>query len=135
MRTKSTACLASLALVLSACTATHQSSTIPAADAGNSALGYAYAEQNCASCHAIGDADMHSPDPYARSFNAIANTPGLTPTALNAWLNSSHTNMPDLIVDPDSIDDLHAYLSTLKRREWRLRKIKDAPSAVPIVAP
>jgi len=109
--------LASLALFLSACTATHQGSTIPATDAGNSALGYAYAEQNCASCHAIGAADTYSPDPLARSFDAIANTPGLTRTALNAWLNSSHTDMPNLIVDPDSIDDLHAYLSTLKRRE------------------
>ncbi len=115
MRTKLAAAgMIGLTLILSACAAAHQPATVPAADAGNAALGLVYAEQNCASCHAVRAAEMHSPDPRARPFDAIANTPGLTRTALNAWLHSSHTNMPNLIVDPDSVDDLHAYLATLE---------------------
>jgi mono/diheme cytochrome c family protein len=89
----------------------------PLEGSGNAALGRVYAQTVCAACHAIGMGDMRSPDARARSFDAIANTPGLTRTALNAWLHSSHTNMPDLIVEPERVDDLHAYLLSLKRRD------------------
>jgi hypothetical protein len=58
---------------------------------------------------------MISPDPRAQPFSAIATTPGMTRTALNAWLNSSHTNMPQFIVEPERVDDLSAYLATLRR--------------------
>lgn len=87
-----------------------------AVDSGNAALGRAYAERTCAACHAVGVREMRSPDPRARPFDAIANTPGMTRTALNAWLHSSHTNMPNLIVEPEDVDDLYAYLFTLKHR-------------------
>jgi mono/diheme cytochrome c family protein len=117
LRTEQFIVLAVGVLTLSACAATSPSAGItPAAETGNATLGFAYARQTCGSCHAIGAAQMRSPDARARPFDAIANTPGLTRTALNAWLHSSHTNMPDLIVDPERVDDLHAYLLTLK---WR----------------
>lgn len=109
--------LAALALALSACASSDTAAVPLEADTGNAAIGLAYAEQTCASCHAVGPAEMHSPDPRARPFDSIANTPGLTRTALNAWLHSSHTNMPDLIVDYENVDDLHAYLLSLKRRD------------------
>jgi mono/diheme cytochrome c family protein len=108
--------LGAAALALSACAAAGPTVGASTADLGNAALGLAYAEQTCASCHAIGAGEMRSPDPRARPFDAIANTPGLTSTALNAWLHSSHTNMPNLIVTSDESDDLYAYLFTLKRR-------------------
>jgi mono/diheme cytochrome c family protein len=117
LRTVQFTVLAAAMLTLSACAATPRPQGLaPAAETGNATLGFAYAQQTCASCHALGAGEMRSPDARARPFDAIANTPGLTRTALNAWLYSSHTNMPDLIVDPDRVDDLHAYLLTLKRR-------------------
>lgn len=108
--------LAAAAFTLAACAGAGPDPVLPTADVGNAAAGFAYARQSCASCHAVGQAEMVSPDARARPFDAIANTPGLTRTALNAWLHSSHTNMPALIVDADDIDDLHAYLATLRRR-------------------
>lgn len=107
--------LAAFALMVSACATGEPQAALPLADAGDPALGLAYAQQTCAACHAINAGDMISPDARARSFDAIANTPGITRTALNAWLHSSHTNMPDFIVDARSADDLHAYLMTLRR--------------------
>jgi len=103
-------------LALSACAAAPLPAPLPGAQTGSATLGFAYAQQTCGSCHALGAGEMRSPDARARPFDAIANTPGLTRTALNAWLHSSHTNMPHLIVEPERIDDLHAYLSALKRR-------------------
>jgi mono/diheme cytochrome c family protein len=107
--------LAALVLALSACVTSEPQPALPPADAGDAALGFAYARETCAACHDIGRGDMRSPDARARSFDAIANTPGITRMALNAWLHSSHTNMPDFIIDAESTDNLHAYLMTLRQ--------------------
>jgi mono/diheme cytochrome c family protein len=80
----------------------------------SAARGLAYAKEACVSCHAVTAGEGHSPELGAPTFEAIANTPGMTGIALNAWLHSSHPTMPNLIVDPDRIDDLAAYLRTLK---------------------
>jgi mono/diheme cytochrome c family protein len=111
--------VAALALALSACAGrvgADSPAGLPPADAGSAAAGLVYAQETCNSCHAIAAGDMRSPDARARPFDAIANTPGLTRTALNAWLHSSHANMPDFIVETERVEDLHAYLMTLKRR-------------------
>lgn len=105
-----------MALSAYGCSSVVRTPGLPAVDDGNAVLGRAYAERTCAACHAVDLGGMRSPDPRARPFDAIANTPGMTRTALNAWLNSSHTNMPDLIVEPENVDNLYAYLFTLKRR-------------------
>jgi mono/diheme cytochrome c family protein len=83
---------------------------------GSVARGLAYAQETCAPCHAVGGSQRLSPNPKAHSFDAIANTPGMTATALNAWLHTSHPTMPNFILDPNRIDDLSAYIATLKRR-------------------
>jgi hypothetical protein len=54
-----------------------------------------------------------SPNPLAPSFEAVARTPGMTRIALTVWLQTPHPSMPNLVVDPDRIDDLSAYLVTL----------------------
>jgi len=92
-------------------------SSIGAAEMGDPALGLRYAQQSCASCHAVAPGDTASPNLDAPAFDAVANTPGMTRVALNVWLHTPHPTMPNLIVDPDRIDDLSAYLATLKRRE------------------
>ena len=81
---------------------------------GNAALGLRYAEQTCSECHAVAHGQALSPVPEAPAFDAIANTPGMTRLALYAWLRTPHPSMPNLIVAPERIDDLAAYLATLK---------------------
>ena len=84
---------------------------------GNAAAGLRYAQQVCAECHAVAAGVTWSNLPEAPSFESIANTPGMTRLALNAWLHSPHPSMPHLIVEADRIDDLAAYLTSLKRDE------------------
>lgn len=100
---------------LAACAAqTAPRSDEMAAAPGNAAAGLRYAEQTCAECHAVAAGVTWSNLPEAPSFESIANTPGMTRTALNAWLHSPHPSMPHLLIEPDRIDDLAAYLTSLK---------------------
>lgn len=85
-------------------------------DAGNAAEGLAYAEQVCARCHAVAPGATASPVAEAPAFQTVANTPGMTGVALNVWLHTPHRNMPDIIVDPQRVDDLAAYLASLRAR-------------------
>ena len=109
--------LGAAALALSACAAAGPTVGASTADLGNAALGLAYAEQTCASCHAIGAGEMRSPDPRARPFDADRQHAGPDRHCVECVAAiQSHTNMPDLIVTSDESDDLYAYLFTLKRR-------------------
>ena len=95
-------------------------STAPSPDGGatvtaSASRGQAYAERVCAACHAVGAGQQSSPNPNAPPFQAIANTPGMTATALNAWLHSAHASMPNLVVEPNDRADIYAYLEALRR--------------------
>lgn len=103
--------LLSTIFALTACAGQLQTASRPAPEA---VRGRAYAEDTCAACHAIDKGATVSPNPQAPPFQTVANTPGMTETALHAWMRSAHENMPQLIVDPDRVDDLWAYLSTLE---------------------
>ncbi len=81
----------------------------------SAAMGFRYAQQNCASCHAVASGQHQSPNWNAPSFPVIANLPGMTATALNAWLHSPHPTMPNLIVSPADRDNITAYLQSLRR--------------------
>jgi mono/diheme cytochrome c family protein len=107
------------ALLATACTAPQSEpvGVVTPGEAGDAARGLAYAEQTCASCHAVAVGETSSPLPEATPFEELAATPGLTGIALSAWLNTSHPTMPDFIVDPDRIDDLAAYLASLDSAE------------------
>ncbi|MDX2275056.1 MAG: cytochrome c [Hyphomonadaceae bacterium] len=105
-----------VALALAACTSAppapraRQSATT---EVGNPALGLSYAQANCAVCHAVIAGLSESPNPMAPTFEEIARTPGMTRIALTVWLQTPHPNMPNLIVDPNHVDDLSAYLTGL----------------------
>lgn len=77
--------------------------------------GQYFAERVCASCHAVAAGETRSPQPGAPSFQAIADTPGMTGMALTVWLRSPHPTMPHLIVPSDDIADLTAYLGTMRK--------------------
>jgi hypothetical protein len=48
------------------------------------------------------------------SFQDIANTKGMTATALRVFLTTSHPKMPNLILTPEQIADVSAYILSLR---------------------
>ena len=48
------------------------------------------------------------------AFRSIADTPGMTATALRVFLTSSHPKMPNLILTPEEITDVTAYILSLR---------------------
>lgn len=91
-----------------------QPDTAHRSDAPPSARGLAFAQAHCSTCHAVETGS--SPRPEAPTFAAIINTPELTADTLRPWLGNSH-NFPEMMnfaIAPEQIDDLAAYMLTLK---------------------
>lgn len=112
--------LPAIALALAACT---NSAAKPAAPAKlvieltqQEARGYAYAKANCAACHGI-VANASSPNPEAPPFEQVVNVTALTARTLEAYLRDSHSFPRQMAfeIDPGKIDDLTAYMITLRR--------------------
>jgi mono/diheme cytochrome c family protein len=92
------------------------STSAMAQQAGDPGAGAAYAKQYCSKCHAIGDTQI-SPEPKAPRFKDIANTPGMIPAVLDVWLRRPHLYMPNIVVEADQIDNVIAYIMSLKKSQ------------------
>jgi hypothetical protein len=49
-------------------------------------------------------------------FQDIANTNGMTATALRVFLTTSHPKMPNLILTPEQVADVSAYILSLREQ-------------------
>ena len=81
---------------------------------GDARLGKTLAESVCAECHSVQKGATRSRNGNAPTFETLANTPGLTPMALRVALRTSHREMPNLVLKNAEIDNVIAYLATLK---------------------
>lgn len=81
---------------------------------GDAGSGLAYAQQACASCHAVRKGDRTSPNPLAPSFEATANTTGVTALSLATHLRSVHESMPSFTLSANAQDNVIAYILSLK---------------------
>jgi len=81
---------------------------------GDPANGQAYVKRACASCHAVSPDETVSPVFEAPAFAEVANTPGMTRTALTVWLNTPHPTMPNFVLEGQDLDDVIAYILSLK---------------------
>jgi mono/diheme cytochrome c family protein len=95
---------------------------------GDPHRGQVLAERWCVYCHeveagsrqtsAIKNPNPQNPNGPAivevPAFQAVADDPAVTEVALRAFQQTPHANMPDVRLPPDQIDDLIAYLLTLK---------------------
>ena len=81
---------------------------------GDADRGLAYAQKTCAECHAVTPSQTASPRPGVATFKAIADTPGMTSTAIRVWLQTPHPTMPNLIINAGDRDDVIAYITSLK---------------------
>jgi cytochrome c len=82
-----------------------------AQDAGHAARGQGLVEADCLSCH--GDP---SRSPRAPDFREVAAMPSTTALSLGVFLRTSHPNMPNIILSPADLDDVIAYILSLKTR-------------------
>jgi mono/diheme cytochrome c family protein len=74
------------------------------------------AKQVCAQCHAVERGSRHSPDAAAPRFEAIANSSGMSATAISVALQTTpHRTMPNVRMNRDQLDDLVTYILSLKR--------------------
>ena len=85
-----------------------------AGEVGNARLGLEYAKAHCVGCHAIAFDDIASPNPDAPPFKWVADTAGLTRTALVVFFQSPHPTMPNLVLGPEETDNMIAYIMSLK---------------------
>ena len=74
-----------------------------------------YAREVCSPCHAV-TAEQRSQRiiAIAPDFQTIANTPGMTATALRAFLQTPHPKMPNLILSPEQSADVISFLLSLR---------------------
>jgi mono/diheme cytochrome c family protein len=86
-------------------------------DIGDARKGLDYAQKVCSACHNVQLSDSASPNSVAPPFKRIANTPRNVVTALTVWSRTSHSTMPNLIIEPSDMDDLIAYILSLKNRK------------------
>ena len=78
--------------------------------------GRAFADANCARCHAIGSTG-DSPLVKAPPFRTLHNRYPIEniAEALAEGIRTAHPGMPEFELDPGQIDDLIAYLKSLER--------------------
>lgn len=86
-----------------------------AQDEGDATAGRRLAETWCSSCHVVDPALHHGSDNGAPAFSAVAAMSSTTPLALRAFLQTPHAQMPDLHLSRNEIDDLAAYILSLRR--------------------
>lgn len=85
-----------------------------AQEPGNAARGRMSAGDLCADCHRTEPGAGPSPLATAPRFAEVAKTRGMTAMALNVWLRTSHPSMPNIMLRPDTADDIIAYILSLR---------------------
>jgi mono/diheme cytochrome c family protein len=87
---------------------------VPAVQAQDIQQGRLLALDVCAACHAVLPGQAQYPGRDAPSFEAIAETPGMTAAALNVWLTAQdHPTMPNIILSQTDVEDVSAYILSL----------------------
>jgi mono/diheme cytochrome c family protein len=93
------------------------STGVQAQQIGEPGQGHALAKQICAQCHAVEAGPAVSPNAAAPRFEDIADTPGMTETALSAALRTSHRTMPNVMPDSAQLNNIIAYILSLKHAD------------------
>ena len=80
---------------------------------GNAESGRHTAINLCSGCHRV---DSSTFGIFAADFTEIAKLPSTTALSLRVFVQSSHKNMPNIMLEPEQSDDVIAYIMSLKRR-------------------
>lgn len=87
---------------------------VNAAQAHDIANGKIIAQVWCGNCHSVGPADERTAHDVTPSFATIAGKSSTTAVYLSAFLKTRHGGMPDLTLSRDEIDDVSAYILSLR---------------------
>jgi mono/diheme cytochrome c family protein len=79
---------------------------------GNASSGYGLAKTWCAGCHYIEPRELNARDAVP-SFAGVAAMKSTTQLSLDAFLQTSHHNMPDWRLTRQQVDDVVAYILSL----------------------
>jgi mono/diheme cytochrome c family protein len=83
---------------------------------GDIAAGLSFARAACSACHVVNAGEQRPPWRIfiGPGFRKIANTPGITATALRVFLTTSHPKTPNPILTPEQMADVIAYILSLR---------------------
>ncbi len=69
----------------------------------------------CTNCHVVDNQDKGVKSDAAPTFPSIARQSGMTTTAIQVFLSTPHTKMPDFSLTRTEIRDVSAYIMSLKK--------------------
>ena len=105
--------LAALGVILGLAAAAAGNISGMAQNYGDASRGAALAMRLCQDCHGVRTREV-SINGLAPSFYVLAETRGLTETALSVALRTPHRDMPNLMLEDQERADIIAYIMTLK---------------------
>jgi mono/diheme cytochrome c family protein len=113
--TIATALLSSIGFLASAQTVSGMKASSP--QSVDPSVGRHLAETVCSACHQISATSLTpGPNPAAPSFVDIARMPSMNELAIKVFLRSSQPSMPNIILSPEEIDSVTAYILSLARK-------------------
>ena len=81
---------------------------------GDAYEGQTLARQVCAACHRVEPGDQGASSNGAPAFQDVANDAAVTALSLRVFFRTPHKKMPDLILSETEVDDITAYILSLK---------------------
>lgn len=103
-------------LILAVVLAVVLSLSRPAHAQGSPDTGRELARMWCANCHLADPAAQPRAGDAVPSFPSIARRPGVTRATLDTFLQKPHGGMPDFSLGQQQIDDVVAYLLSMRPR-------------------
>lgn len=88
---------------------------IAQASSGDATVGRELVKARCSTCHDREDSPRGRQQ--GPSLAAVAAMPSTTSMSLHAFLMTPHVNMPNYQLTPQEIDDVVAYILSLRRRQ------------------
>ncbi len=82
---------------------------------GDVAAGRELAATVCSACHAVDKGVRDATPGGPPAFQSLADDPAMTEIALRVFLRTPHRNMPNLMLADSEIDDVVAYIHSLRR--------------------
>ena len=83
---------------------------------GDVAAGRRLAETWCGSCHLVGPDATRGVSNGVPTFVGIAGDQSTTSVSLRTFLQTPHAGMPDLHLSRDEVDNLAAYILSLRKQ-------------------